>query len=472
MKNTMRLSKFNFLPFWIVPFFLVLSCNKSANKNEFSAYFGGEIVNPIENFVLLLKDNKVVDTIFLSKNNTFFKKFDSLTPGMYTFKHEPEYQYIYFEKNDSINVYLDAKNFDESVFFSGKGSEKNNFLIEMYLRNEKDLNAMFEVFDYNFKRFTETIDQTNQENITFYTKEKNRVAWGNAFDVYANALFQFPYYTKKEIYPVIHEIRTGFDVVDSLPKDYYDFRSEIDYGNQKLTDFSPFSMYLNHMLNNVASIKYHNHYSEFDLSLKTNINKLVVADSLIENEKVKNIVLNNIAFQYLLEDQNMVNNKEFLDTYHRLSTDKSKRNEIIELGSAIQNLVPGKQLPIVNFYDKEGRPVTSEELVTKKTVFFFWSEKLNSHFILSHKKVLEFQKEFPDYNFVAVNLDGNQTLFKQTLAKYKLHNIKEVSCKNFEDLKLKWAITKVHRTIIVDENGKITNGFTNIFDSKFTENLK
>ena len=40
------------------------------------------------------------------------------------------------------------------------------------------------------------------------------------------------------------------------------------------------------------------------------------------------------------------------------------------------------------------------------------------------------------------------------------------------DLKEKWFITKLHRTLIIDETGKISNGFVNLFDVKFAENLK
>lgn len=75
---------------------LFIACNKDKSKS--ACYFGGEIVNPNSKFVYLCKNNKVLDTILLDKNNRFFQKYDTLTPGMYTFKHEPEYQYIYFEK--------------------------------------------------------------------------------------------------------------------------------------------------------------------------------------------------------------------------------------------------------------------------------------------------------------------------------------------------------------------------------------
>ncbi len=469
MKTLLYTNKYLFL---LGLFGLLSSCKKDFSGDNYVAYFGGEVANPNNPYVLFCKNNKVIDTIPLKKDNTFFIKFDSLTPGLYSFKHEPEYQYIYFDKNDSLMVHVNSKDFDNSIVFCGRGDEKNNFLMEMYLRNEKDRDQMFDIFDYNYNQFNSNIEKTNKSNLKFYKAKKQEIQWDDAFDVFAKAMVEFPYYTKKEVYPVIHKIRTGEDVSKKMPKDYYSFRKDIDFSNETLTDFSPFAMYLNHMLNNVASVNNSNQLSEADLSLKMNINKLKVADTLIKNQKVKNIVLNNIAFQYLLEDQNMVNNQSFLETYRKFSTDKSKKNEILKIEKAIQQLTIGKTLPNVELIDLNGRKINSTDLIKKNTVFYFWSEKLNSHLVAAHKKVIEFEKKFPNYNFVAINLDSNVDTWKESLSNYKFDKNKEYHCSNFEDIRSKWAITKVHRVIIVNADKTIKNGFSNMFDVNFEDNLK
>jgi hypothetical protein len=400
------------------------SCKKEFSRDNYVAYFGGEVTNPTKNYVLFCKNNVVIDTITLNKDNTFFKKFDSLTPGLYTFKNEPEYQYVYFEKNDSIKVHIDTNDFDESIIFCGRGDQKNNFLMDMYLRNEKDKNNMFEVFDYNFDKFNAYINKINKENIKFYASKKEEIKWSDAFDFYANGIVNYPHYTKKEIYPVIHKMRTGEDVNNKLPKDYYSFRKNIDFSNQDLTEFSPFIMYLDHMLNNVGAINYHNHLSDCDLELKMNINKLKIADTLIKNKKVKNIVLNNIAFKYLMEDQNVVNNQAFLKIYHKFSTDNSKKNEILKIGNAIKLLTEGKLLPEVQLFDTNGKTISSNDIITKKTVLFFWSDKLNSHLLAVHKKVLAIKLKHPDYDFIAINLDDNLDQWKSDLNKFNFGSIK------------------------------------------------
>lgn len=451
---------------------LLSSCKNEFKGSDYVAYFGGEIVNPNSSFVLFCKDNEVIDTLKLDKNNRFFIKFDSLGPGLYTFKHEPEYQYVYFDKNDSIMANVNSKDFDGSLVFCGRGDQKNNFLMELYLRNEKDKNNMFGVFDYDIDKFTKTIDSSYAQNKAFYTKNKEIINWNKDFDKFAQAAVDFHNYSKREIYPYIHKLRTGNDVYEKLPKNYYDFRKTIDFNNETLNSFSPFVMYLSNMLNNMATINYHNHFTQVDLALKTNINKMNIADTLIKNEKVKNTVLNTIAFQYLLEDQNITNNSLFIDTYYKYSTDKSYKNEILKISNAVQLLKPNYELPQVKLIDYKGNVISSDNVITKNTVIFFWSEKAEAHLIGVHKKAMAFKAKYPSWQFVAVNLDENQNEWQNVVSNYKFNNTMEFRCQNFEDIKTKWAITKIHRTIVIGNDGKIKNAFTNLFDVHFEDNLK
>lgn len=465
-------SQFKVFTFLVPILALLSSCKNEFKSNDYVAYFGGEIVNPNSSYVLFCKDNEVIDSIKLDKNNRFFVQFDSLAPGLYTFKHEPEYQYVYFDKNDSLMVRVNTRDFDNSLIFCGRGDQKNNFLIEQYLKTEKDKNAIFGAFDKDIDEFTKTVDSSYQLATTFYNTKKQELNWSDEFDVYAKAALDFPYYSRRELYPTIHKMRTGNDVFEKIPQNYYDFRKKVDCNNAALSDFSPFVMYLSHMLNNMGAINYHNHYTEVDLALKTNINKMNIADTLIKNEKVKNTILNNIAFTYLLEDQNMVNNQTFLATYHKISTDKSQKNEITKIGNAIQLLKKSKVLPNVVLLDTNGKEVHSSSFTNKKTVIFFWTANAVSHFEAVHKKVLDFQKKHPDYQFVGINLNDTQEEWKGIMSKYRFKGIIELRCADFEDLKSKWVITKIHRTIILDDKGLIKNAFTNVFELHFEDELR
>lgn len=451
--------------------FLLSSCKNEFKSDDYTAYFGGEVTNPTSPYILFCKNSDVIDTIKIDQNNRFFVKFDSLPPGLYTFKNEPEYQYVYFDKNDSIMVHINSKDFDESIVFCGRGDEKNNFLMELYLKNERDKSNLFEVFDYDIPKFNKNIDSTYLDTKKFYSAKKEELKWSDEFDIYAKSALDFHYYSKKELYPVIHKARTGINILDSLPNNYYAFRKKINFNSPELANFSPYVMYLSNMLNNTGSINYHNHFTEVDLALKTNINKLNIADTLIKNEMVKNTILNNIAFTYLLEDQNMINNQKFLDIYHKFSTDKSKKNEILKIGNAIQLLKVGNELPEITFVDTNKKLISSTCLAKKKTVIFFWTKNLVSHLVAAHKKIAYLKSKYPDYQFIGINLDKDQEEWNIALSKYKFDGIIELRSNDFEDIKSKWAIMKVHRAIVLNSDGKIKTAFTNIFNVDFENNL-
>lgn len=422
---------------------------------------------------MFCKDSKVIDTIILNPDNTFFKKFDSLTPGLYSFKHEPEYQYIYFDKNDSLMVRVNSQEFDESIVFCGRGDEKNNFLMELFLKNEHDRNVMFDVFNENISQFSTKIDSAYKSKQTFYNSKKEAIEWSEEFDEYALAMLNFFHYSKKELYPVIHKMRTGIDIKKQLPNDFYDYRKDIDFNNNKLTNFSPFVRYLSNLMNNLSDNDEWANRSEIDKSFLESSKKLHIADSIFTNEKIKNTVLDNIAFTYLLEDQNIVNNKKFLDNYHSLSTDKNQHNEIKKIGDAIQKLKENNPFPDANIVDTNNNVVLLSSVIKKKTVVFFWTKNLESHFVASHKRVMDLQSKHPDYDFISICVDENQEKWLGILKNYQsFKGIKEYRVQNFEEVKDRWVVNKIHRTIVLNSDGTINNAFVSLFDINFEKNLK
>ncbi len=446
-------------------------CGKGSQINDFSAHFGGEIVNPLHPYVLFCKNDEVIDTIYLRDNNTFFATYDSLAPGLYSFRHDPEYQYVYFAKNDSIMVHVNTKDFDESVFFSGRGDQKNNFLMELYLHQEKDRGAMFSVYDNDISEFLSQIDAIHKKTVALYEKRRNEIGWDENFDRYARAAVDYHYYSKKELYPMLHEMRTGKDVYESLPEDFYAYRNKIDKNDTGLSHYAPYVSYLSHMINNMATIKYHNHFSEADLALKTNLNKLHIADTMISNSVVKNTLLNAIAYTYLLEDQNLDSNEKFIAEFNRFSTDKQKKSEIMQVSQTIRLLQPGKPLPEVRLLDTRAVPVNVESLAGTKTVIFCWTEKFDFHFMSAHEKAAAFKAKYPNVQFVSINFDEDPEKWLQILNRYKFENIVHLHAPSFGELRDKWALMRIHRTIVLKPDGTIDEGFANLFDANFERDM-
>ncbi|QYJ67745.1 TlpA family protein disulfide reductase [Flavobacterium litorale] len=448
--------------------FTLMSCDNE--DDNYTAYFGGEVISPRSPYVIFSKDKKAIDTIPLDKNNRFFIKFDSLAPGMYSFRHEPEYQYIYFDKNDSIMVSVNAENFDQSLAFSGRGEKKNNFLMELYLLNEADRINSYRVYEKDYKDFIKEIDASYTKRAGFYNKNKKQIDWSEDFDVYAKTRLKFSQYTKKEHYPHLHNRRRDKKINLSLPNNYYSYRDSIDFNNKKLTAFSPFIRYTNAMLNNMAAAKMPKGKYIEDRPLRENIIKLKLADSIFNDEKIKNDILNNIAFSYLLEDQNIHNNKKFLAHYMELSTDNDSENEIMKIGNAIDDLESGNKLPEVALVDTNNNSFDIDNDIDKETVIYFWTTCSRSHLKMVNRKVTRLKKEFPNVNFIAINLDEDPE-WKKIVTKTNFDKALQLRATSFQILKDKWVITKLNRTIILNADGTIKNGFTNLMHQNFKKDL-
>lgn len=447
------------------------SCERVFEEDNYVAYFGGEIINPQGREILFLKNGKVIDTIYLDEKNRFLHKFDSLAPGLYTFQHLPEYQYIFFDKNDSLMIRLNSHDFDNSLAFCGRGDEKNNFLIDQFLKNETELSNLYELFESNPSSFSKTIDSLHKIRTADYLKRRAEIGWSEGFDSIAKAGVDYTYYYKKELYPMAHQYKTDVKVYDSLPKTFYNYRKSVDFGNPNFTNFTPFVNYVTSLLNNKAFVKSNYEFDEF--SLEDNIYKLNVADSLIQNQSIKNVVLYNIAYRYLLKGERFFNNQEFINRYMALSTDNEQKAEFKTIYEAVQNLKVGNNLPNVGLVDKNLKPVAVNTLTEgKETVIFFWTTHAESHIQSVHKKVAMYKEKYPNVNFVGININDSDENWQKALKENNLNHFTELKSTKFQDIKENWVITRVHRSMILNADGTIKNAFTNVFDVNFGKELE
>ena len=100
-------------------FFLFISCN-----NEKKTFFGGKILNKTSDFISIYKNNVMIAESNIDSVGVFNMSLDTIKSGLYSFYHEPEFQYIIIDNNDNLQIRLNTLDFDESLVFSN--SIKNN----------------------------------------------------------------------------------------------------------------------------------------------------------------------------------------------------------------------------------------------------------------------------------------------------------------------------------------------------------
>ena len=230
----------------------LMSCKKDSDKDASYAYFGGEIINPNNDYVLLLSPNQKFDTLFLDNANRFFTKLDKLKSGLYTFTHGGEYQMVLLESNDSVMLRLNTIDFDESLVFTGNGAKKNNFLIKVFLENEKDQENFINISQLEPDKFERYIDSARKERLNEFLEfsDKNRLS--KLFNNIAETSINYSHFSAKEMYPFGYYGYRDLKKYQDLPSTFYAYRKDIDYNNVALSDYFIYNRFLYSHFNNIA----------------------------------------------------------------------------------------------------------------------------------------------------------------------------------------------------------------------------
>ncbi len=463
----------------LIVLILIITTFFSCNNNENScgqAYVGGEIINPNNDYLILYDDTAVIDTLYLDENNRFSYPIDALNPGLHSFVHGGEYQVVIIEPTDSIMIRLNTFDFDESLVFSGKGSKKNNFLINLFLSLEKDDQYIYELSKLEPELFQTKLDSIKAKSYQRLDAFKQKHTTSNIFDKVAKVAIDYNYYTHKELYPYRYFGMNKAIDVSALPKGYFDFRKDIDYNDEELKDFFPYYNFLFPHFNNLALEKYFknggdSHFKRNSISL--NLTKLEIMDEMIQSESIKNILLRYSTRNYLSNNTSFEDAEILYDSYIKKNTSKDNSEYVTNLFNTLKRLQTGNKLPEVEVLDYKNKVSTLNSIITKSTVLYFWSSASKYHFINSHKKVKAFKENYPDINFVSININSNNySAWKRMLKQNYLGLDQEYRFKNPQVGKKLLAIHYINKVILTDENSVIVVPNANMFDYNFKDLLE
>jgi thiol-disulfide isomerase/thioredoxin len=116
---------------------ILMGAFSSSAQNKNHMIFQAEIVNKFGDAISFFSTkNKLVKTIQVDKNG-IFKDTMNIETGRYYFVNGEAYTVVYLKNGFDLQLKIDAKNFDESIVYSGKGSLENNFLAQHTLLEKK-----------------------------------------------------------------------------------------------------------------------------------------------------------------------------------------------------------------------------------------------------------------------------------------------------------------------------------------------
>ena len=453
-----------------------IGCKKDSDETTIDyAYLGGEIINPNTNYIVLSKNEAIIDTVKLDGRNRFLYKVDDLNEGLYTFRHGGEYQLILLESEDSLLFRLNTLDFDESLVYSGSGDKKNNYFINEYLENEQEEKYIVELCQLDGITFQKRVDSLNTSKVKALENFTNKYNPSPLFLKIAKANIDYSYFSSKEVYPFVHYGKNKAAILKSLPIDFYDYRKGINYNDAFLSSHHNYNKFLRYNLSNL-SLKSHDKHDNnacFDRnSLCYNLDRLKLIDSLITNPTVKDDLLYHFAMGYLSKSKNEESNNALLKSFLNKSKSEKGNEMMARYTNSINRLKEGLRLPEINVISYNENVLKITKLIDSPTVLSFWSHKYYEHFKESHYKLKELKAKYPEVKFIVINIDNNGLeKSKRLLEGHSFNNTNEFKFKNSEEALEIFAVYPMTKTILVDKNKKITNSNTNIFSAHFEEQL-
>ncbi|WP_333809495.1 TlpA family protein disulfide reductase [Flavobacterium sp.] len=120
--------------------------------------FSAKIENRNSDTLTIYGPNKFKQTIPVNKKGVFEATFE-VTDGLHQFSDGSESSLMYLKAGDDLKLTMNAKEFDETITYTGKGAKENNYLAQKALSDEKfemELEGLLDKDEVTFKTALET----------------------------------------------------------------------------------------------------------------------------------------------------------------------------------------------------------------------------------------------------------------------------------------------------------------------------
>lgn len=455
--------------------FLFSSCNQTSEAADGQIYVGGQIVNPNSDFVTIAKDQVVIDTMFLDNENRFGKNFNSLKKGIYTFEHHPEHQIMYLEPGDSILIWLNTMEFDESLNFSGTGAEKSGFLIDMFINNEKNNEFIQSYYKLKPSKFEELTDSIKKVRIKELKKLKGNYQLSEEFLKVAEAGINYEFYDLRERYSFLLK-KYYSNVASEISDSFFDYRKKVNFNDESLRDYYVYLNFIDDYLRS-KSLDYCDKNSKnkkncYKLNNYENISyRIKLIDSLSQTPSIKQEFLDRLVAQGIIYSNNEKDIDSIVSLARSVNKDTLQYSKFAQMGSIQKNLLPGKNIGRLVLKNINRDTIALKDVSKKPMVTYHWSLHTPDHHKWQHKAIKDLRKKYPDIEFVGINIDKDvHDLWKETLKKYNYNTGFEFQLNNTQ---VQRSLLKnyLNKLFFVDTNGNIIVGDAQLNTPSFERKL-
>jgi thiol-disulfide isomerase/thioredoxin len=406
------------------------------------ALFSGKIDNLKGDKVSIFKGRETVKEILLNEDGTFA---DTLTieSGYYNLDHGNEIAYMYLSPGNNINVILDTNQFDETIEYSGNGSENNNFLAAKFIENEKSNFDFPKVFAMAEADFLSKINEVKRSKKDFLAKAKGI---SSDFKILEEKGIEFDYLLKLKDYPSYHAYYA--DKKDFKPsEDFLKPLESLDYTNE--ADYNSIENYKWLVLD---------HYDKI-LSKSDDPAKVFTDIKKNTFPALKNDFAASLRYDI---NPNNKNNEIYYNGMLSLSSDDKFKESITAKYNSVKKLAKGMPSPeFVNYENHKGGNTSLNDLKGKYVYIDVWATWCGPC-IAEIPSLKNVEKQYHGKNivFVSVSIDQakDHNTWNKMVKEKELGGIQLIAENASESEFVKdYAIEGIPRFILIDPDGNIVS---------------
>ncbi len=434
----------NKLTIVVLVIFLVSACQTNKeNKVDYAVISGG-----ISNFYtdkIIIQDvmNKPVDTIQIDSLHKFVDTL-KVRGGYYKIKFGPQYTWTYLKPGYKLHIKVDNNRFDESLTYTGEGSDVNNYLAKRMLTEialrpklsyknygQLDEKNMLKLMDSIQNVLNQTLEQAHLKDADFIALEKkhNMLKKANVLNQYEMVKRYFTHNEKYKNSPDFPDPMLGIDIND--PK-----MMKVPGFSQSVEGYLQYKLAQKEQTN------------DFDPILPMQMIEKTLSNPELQEE----LAYNNAKFNLLYtKDLN-----QFYALFNKMVKNPEYKKEIKKKYDLIKEMVRGKDSPDFTAYDINLKKYHLKDFAGKPLYIDLWATwcgpcRAEIPFL---DKIKEAYKNKP-ITFLSLDVYDDAGKWAAMVEGQKMSGWQLMSPDRDMPFLKKYVVDGIPRFILLDKNGKI-----------------
>ncbi len=420
----------------------------------------GKIANPTVKKVFIGSYNNLInyelvylDSAELNSNGNFSMTFSCDHPIHALFYHGNEYTKLFIVPGDSLQMTLDAKQFDETLHYQGKGEFINNYLANKMrvFSNPDDFNTLYNRSEASFNRRNDSIRKVKQNFIdTYFSNSKNKSSTIRKYVEEEESEILCEWATAKLEYPGIYSYLNHLPYNLETPDSYFDFLKTVIIQDSKSVITEAYVQFIEQYIYDLVDKK---------IKKDTTLNRFVLKAEMIEQHfsgEVREFLLAKWSYDCFARLNDLDNGKAIYEKYKKLSRSKKYLDLLDKAMVKASRLVVNKPAPDFTLLDMQGKKVSLSDFKGKVVYLDIWSSWCGPcRMEIPYAKKLEEEMRGKDIVFLCVSIDDDEESWKKIIRDKELPGVHLISKGSFDSEICKlYNVNAVPYYNLIDKEGK------------------